>query len=159
MRTLISLGFLSLSILDLQCQPYTISTVAGTNRLLDGGNAVLAPLRQPRSVAADSAGNLYIADTADNRVRKVNFSGVISTYAGTGVPGYSGDRGKASLAALSGPTSVAVDSSGNVYVADRDNYRVRRISLDGTINTVSGIIRSDQARGCRGRHQRKPLHF
>ncbi len=138
MRAINVLGFLCLSTFNIWGQPYAISTIAGTNRLLDGGNAAAAPLREPRSVAVDSAGNLYIADTADNRVRKVNFSGVISTYAGTGVPGYSGDRGKATAAELSGPTGVAVDGTGNVYIADRDNFRVRRVSIDGTINTVAG---------------------
>ena len=137
-RTITILGFVSFSIAGLHAQPYTISTIAGTNRLLDGGSGTLAPLRQPRSVAADTLGNVYIADSADNRIRKVNFSGIISTYAGTGEPGYSGDRGKASLAQLNGPTGVAVDASGNLYIADRGNYRVRRISLDGTINTVAG---------------------
>ncbi|HYL75596.1 MAG TPA: hypothetical protein VEU96_15390, partial [Bryobacteraceae bacterium] len=75
-------------------------------------------------------------------MRKINPSGVISTYAGTGVPGYSGDRGKATLAQLSGPIGLAVDGSGNLYIADRDNFRVRRITLDGTINTVAGNGRS-----------------
>ena len=138
MRIISSLGFLCLSVFDISAQRYTISTVAGTNRLLDGGNAASAPLREPRSVAIDPAGNLYIADTSDNRIRKVTFSGIISTYAGTGVPGFSGDRGNATLAELSGPTGVAVDGSGNVYVAERDNFRIRRISLDGTINTIAG---------------------
>jgi trimeric autotransporter adhesin len=138
MRIIRSVGFLCLSVFDISAQPYTITTVAGTNRLLDGSIAASAPLREPRSVAIDPAGNLYIADTSDNRIRKVNFSGIISTYAGTGAPGYSGDRGNATLAELSGPTGVAVDGSGNVYVAERDNFRVRRISIDGTINTVAG---------------------
>src|SRR5579862_4212243 len=138
LRILSFLGFLCLSAVDIWGQPYIITTVAGTNRLLDGGNATAAPLREPRSVAVDSAGNVYIADTTDNRIRKVNYSGIISTYAGTGAPGYSGDRGQATVAELGGPTGVAVDGSGNVYVADRDNFRVRRISPDGTINTVAG---------------------
>jgi uncharacterized protein (TIGR03437 family) len=138
MRIISSLGFLCLSVFDISAQPYTINTVAGTARLLDGGNAASAPLREPQSVAIDAAGNLYIADTSDNRIRKVNFSGIISTYAGTGASGYSGDRGQAAVAELSGPTGVAVDGSGNVYIADRDNFRVRRISINGTINTVAG---------------------
>src|SRR5215472_6901343 len=138
MRTISSLALLCFAAFDTSGQPYTISTVAGTDRLLDGSNATSSPLREPRSVATDGFGNLYIADTADNRVRKVNSSGIISTYAGTGVPGYTGDRGKATMAQLSAPTGVAVDGSGNVYIADRDNFRVRRVSLDGTINTVVG---------------------
>jgi hypothetical protein len=138
MRTIISLAFLCFAAFDTSGQPYTISTVAGTDRLLDGSNATSSPLREPRSVAIDGFGNLYIADTADNRIRKVNSSGVISTYAGTGLPGYTGDRGKAQMAELSGPTGVATDGSGNVYIADRDNFRVRRVSLDGTINTIAG---------------------
>ena len=137
-RPITLLGFLFLSVLDLLGQPYTISTVAGTDRLLDGGSATSAALRQPRSVAADAQGNVYIADTTDNRIRKVTPSGTISTFAGTGVPSYSGDRGKANVAALSGPTGVATDLNGNVYVADRDNFRVRRITPDGTISTVAG---------------------
>jgi trimeric autotransporter adhesin len=137
-RPITLLAFLSFSVLDLFGQPYTISTVAGTDRLLDGGSAASAPLRQPRSVAADTQGNVYIADTTDNRIRKVTPSGTISTYAGTGAPNYSGDRGKAALAALSGPTGVATDLNGNVYIADRGNFRVRRITPDGTINTVAG---------------------
>ena len=131
MRIISSLGFLCLSVFDISAQPYTISTVAGTARLLDGGNATSAPLREPRSVAIDAAGNLYIADTSDNRIRKVNFSGIISTYGGTGAPGYSGDRGQATVAELSGPTGVAVDGSGNVYVADGSNNRIQKLDTSG----------------------------
>jgi hypothetical protein len=76
-------------------QPYVISTLAGTPRLLDGGLATAAPLREPISVALDANGNLYIADEADNRIRKVEPTGIISTYAGTGIPTFSGDRGPA----------------------------------------------------------------
>ena len=119
-------------------QPYTISTVAGTDRVLDGNNATNVPLRSPIAVAVDVTGSLFIADSEDNRVRKVNSAGIISTFAGTGVPGYSGDRGKATLARLGGPIGVAVDGGGNVYIAERDNFVVRRVALDGTINTVAG---------------------
>lgn len=119
-------------------QPYIIGTVAGTSRLLDGTAANSVPLRSPRSVALDASGNVYIADSGDNRIRKVSANGIISTIAGTGLPGFTGDRGKAVNARLSGPTDVAVDANGNVYIADHDNFRVRRISLDGTINTVAG---------------------
>ncbi len=128
-----------LSALPALSQPYTITTVAGTDRLLDGRSATSVPLRTPFAVAVDSAGNLYIADQADNRVRKVApSSSTITTLAGTGLPGYTGDRGKATQATLTSPTGLAVDSLGNVYIADRDNFVVRRVSPDGTINTVAG---------------------
>src|SRR5262249_42424442 len=119
-------------------QTYTISTIAGTDRVLDGSPAINVPLRNPISVAVDATGALYIADSADNRVRKVSASGVISTFAGTGVPGYFGDRGKATQALLAGPIGLAVDSNGVVYIAERDNAVVRRVALDGTINTIAG---------------------
>lgn len=121
-----------------QSQPYTIGTIAGTTRLLDGGPATAAPLRLPVAVALDAQGDLYIADQIDNRIRKVDPSGTISTYAGTGLPGYSGDRGPANKAQLSLPSSIALDSKGNMYIADTGNAVVRRIAADGTINTVVG---------------------
>jgi len=119
-------------------QPYLISTLAGAPRLSDGGPATSAPLRGPIAVVVDAQGNLYIADEEDNRIRKVNPSGIISTFAGTGLPGYSGDRGPAINAELNSPTGLALDAKGNVYVADRGNSVVRRIATDGTINTVAG---------------------
>ncbi len=122
----------------LSAQPYIITTIAGTNRLLDGGSATSAPLRSPIGVAVDSAGNLFIADRDDNRIRKVNSSGIVSTFAGMGPAGYSGDRGRANAALLSGPNGVALDSSGNLYISDRGNARIRRVSTDGTINTIAG---------------------
>ena len=97
----------------------------------------MVPLRDPNSIAQDSSGNLYIADLADNRIRKIS-SGTITTYAGTGLPGYSGDRGLATTAQLSGPLNIAIDSKNNLFVVDRDNLVVRRISPDGVINTVAG---------------------
>ena len=123
---------------SLWAQSYTISTAAGTDRVLNGTNASGVPLRNPRYVAIDSAGNIYISDTADARIRRVTSSGIISTLAGTGQSGYSGDRGKATLAQISSPWGITADSSGNVFFADRDNNVVRRVSLDGTINTVAG---------------------
>ena len=119
-------------------QPYVISTLAGAPRLVNGGPATSAPLRDPIAVAVDPSGNLYIADGYDNRIRKVDASGIISTYAGTGVPGYSGDRGPAASATLNLPIGIALDAKGNLYVADAGNSVIRRIAVDGTINTVAG---------------------
>jgi uncharacterized protein (TIGR03437 family) len=119
-------------------QPYTISTIAGTSRLLDGSSATSAPLREPISIAADASGNIYIADPADSRIRKVDRNGIISTYAGTGLPGFSGDRGPANAAQLNAPSGIALDAKGNLYIADEGNAVIRRISADGTINTIAG---------------------
>jgi sugar lactone lactonase YvrE len=119
-------------------QRYVINTLAGTPRLLDGSPAINAPLREPNAVALDANGNLYIADESDSRIRKVNSAGIISTYAGTGIPGYSGDRGQAASAQLNFPSGIALDGAGNLYIADEGNAVVRRIAVDGTINTVAG---------------------
>jgi uncharacterized protein (TIGR03437 family) len=119
-------------------QPYSIATIAGANRVLDGSAATSVPLRSPVSLAFDSAGNLYISDSADSRIRKVSPTGIISTFAGTGFPGFSGDRGPAAQAEIDTPGGIAIDANNNVYFADRGNNRVRRISPDGTINTVAG---------------------
>ncbi len=118
----------------------TISTIAGNGILSysgDGGPANSAELNTPQSVAVDSSGNYYIADTANNVVRKVTSSGTITTLAGTGTAGYGGDGGAASAAQLNRPQGVAVDSGGNVYVADSQNARIRKISA-GSISTVAG---------------------
>jgi uncharacterized protein (TIGR03437 family) len=119
-------------------QPYLISTLAGTPRLLDGSQATVAPLRTPVAVAVDTSGNLYIDDETDNRIRKVNTSGIISTYAGTGIPGFGGDRAPAAGAELNLPAGIALDSAGNMYIADQGNAVIRRIAVDGTINTIAG---------------------
>ncbi len=118
-----------------------ISTVAGTGTpgySGDGGLATSAQLWQPSGVAVDSSGNIYIADYTNNRVRKVDASGNISTVAGTGTPGYSGDGGLATSAQLWQPSGVAVDSSGNIYIADYTNNRVRKVDASGNISTVAG---------------------
>src|SRR5579871_4799308 len=85
----------TLSIFPAFSQPYTITTVAGTDRLLDGHPATLVPLRAPSAVVVDNSGNLYVADRDDNRVRKITPASVVSTFAGNGLAGYTGDRGKA----------------------------------------------------------------
>ncbi len=92
----------------------------------------------PKDVAIDSLGNLYFADTADSRVRKVSTGGTITTVAGNGRFGYSGDGGPASGAMLNAPSGVAVDNAGAVYIADTNNFRVRKISSNGIISTIAG---------------------
>src|ERR1039457_4705676 len=117
-----------------------IGTVAGNGNYSysgDSGQATSAQLNTPQAVAVDSSGNLYIADTVNNVVRKVTAGGVISTIAGNGTAGSAGDGGAATGAQLNSPQGIAVDASGNVYVADTQNARVRKIS-GGTINTVAG---------------------
>src|SRR5271157_2304177 len=118
----------------------TISTVAGNGKYSysgDSGQATSAQLNTPQAVASDSSGNLYIADTVNNAVRKVTAAGVISTIAGNGTAGSGGDGGAAASAQLHSPQGIAVDASGNIYVADTQNARVRKIS-NGAINTVAG---------------------
>jgi hypothetical protein len=102
----------------------------------DGGPAVSALLDTPTGIALDASGNLYIADTNNQRIRVVT-AGNISTIAGTGSVGYSGDGGPATAALLAHPSAVAVDSSGNIYIADTNNQCIRMIS-GGTISTVAG---------------------
>ncbi|HLK67398.1 MAG TPA: hypothetical protein VKU19_28375 [Bryobacteraceae bacterium] len=117
----------------------TISTVAGNGSFFfsgDGGAATNAALAGPTSVALDTAGNLYIADYNNNRIRKVT-GGTISTIAGTGNPGFTGDGGPAIQATLTGPEGIALDSAGNLYIADTFNVRIRKVS-GGTISTVAG---------------------
>jgi len=118
----------------------TISTVAGNGKYSysgDGGQATSAQLNTPQAVAADSSGNLYIADTVNNVVRKVTAAGVISTIAGNGTAGSGGDGGAATSAQLHSPQGIAVDANGGIYIADTQNARVRKIT-NGTINTVAG---------------------
>lgn len=118
-----------------------ITTIAGTGAFSytgDGVPATTASLNYPRGVAADAAGNVYIADYSNARIRKVNTSGIISTIAGTGFFGFSGDGGPATDATLSNPSNVLVDAAGNVYFSDEGNYRVRKISTTGIITTIAG---------------------
>lgn len=121
-----------------------ITTVAGNGQVGfsgDGGPATAASLSTPLALALDVAGNLYIADTNNNRIRKVNVSGTITTIAGTGVavPSGSGDGGPATAASLYFPDGVAVDVAGNVYFPQFNS--VRRIRNDGIIETFAGTDR------------------
>lgn len=118
-----------------------ISTYAGsTNSGFggDGGPAVNAQLHNPIAAVFDGAGNMFIADTQNNRIRKVSTSGTISTVAGNGLIGFSGDGGAATSASLQGPSGVAVDGSGNIYISDSQNMRIRKVASSGTITTIAG---------------------
>ncbi len=120
-----------------------LSTIAGQlgqqGYAGDGGAAFSAVLNTPESVAFDPKGNLFISDTGNNVVRKIDAStGTISTVAGTGKAGFSGDGGVGTAAALDTPWGIATDANGNVYVADLSNQRIRKLSTDGTISTVVG---------------------
>ena len=118
-----------------------ITTVAGNGTWGysgDGGPATNASFWQPWGVAVDASGNLYIADSADRRIRKVDTYGIITTVAGNGAGGYSGDGGPATNASLCAPLGVAVDASGNLYIADWCNQRIRKVDTSGIITTVAG---------------------
>jgi sugar lactone lactonase YvrE len=125
----------------------TITTVAGAGIVFDGGfyyylgdggPAIGAQLIEPRGAAVDAAGNLYIADMIDCRIRKVAPNGTITTVAGNGTYGYSGDGGPATSAQLGQPMGVAVDAVGNLYIADANNYVIRKVAANGAISTIAG---------------------
>lgn len=118
--------------------PPIISNFAGKGTGGDGGSATSAALAGPTSVAVDGFGNHYIADPKANKIRKVTPAGIISTFAGTGTAGYSGDGGPAINAQLNGPMAVLVDGAGLVYIADTNNNVVRMVKPDGSISTYAG---------------------
>jgi uncharacterized protein (TIGR03437 family) len=118
-----------------------ITSIAGTGIQGfsgDGGPATSAMLGRPFSLAIDAGGNLYIADSANERIRKIDVNGIITTIAGNGQSGFSGDGGLAINASLQTPVGVAVDQAGNVYIADGDNNRIRKVSAGGIISTFAG---------------------
>ncbi len=118
-----------------------VSTVAGTGEAGfsgDGAPATAARLWGPSDVALDANGNLYIADQNNKRVRRIDPRGYIATVAGNGAFGYNGDGGLAINAALSSPSGIAVDDAGNLYIADKYNYRVRKVSAQGIVSTIAG---------------------
>ncbi|HEV3333480.1 MAG TPA: hypothetical protein VG096_20995 [Bryobacteraceae bacterium] len=104
----------------------------------DGGPAANAQLNTPVGLAVDGSGNVYIAENGNHVIREVTVGGIINTFAGNGVAGYSGDGAPAAQAMLSFPMGVAVDGSGNVYIADSGNRRIREVSPNGIINTIAG---------------------
>lgn len=118
-----------------------ITTVAGTGATGlsgDGGPGTAATLHWPTALALDAAGNLYIADTFNHAIRRLAVDGTITTVAGTGVEGGSGDGGPALAAQISQPFGVAVDEDGTLYIADRGNFKIRRVGPDGIIGTIAG---------------------
>jgi len=142
-----TIGFQLICLLGLSsvvvAQPGIITTVAGTTGrgyTGDGGPATRATMHEPYGMAIDAAGNIYIADTVNQVIRKVRASdGIITTVAGNGVQGYGGDNGPALQASFNTPTGVAVDAQGNLYIADKDNDRIRKVSAaNGIITTVAG---------------------
>ena len=139
--------FLLLFILSVIGVPYgvngqTVATIAGGDTLKgysgDGGPAIEAELANPQGMAVDSKGNLYIADIYNNVVRRIDPSGVITTFAGTGVGGYNGDGRQAKTAQLNEPYYVAVDTGNNIYISDSRNSRIRKVNGEGIISTFAG---------------------
>jgi sugar lactone lactonase YvrE len=126
-----------------------ISTVAGTGKggfSGDGGPATKAGMN-PWTLALDAAGNLFIGDSGNYRVRKVSTDGLITTVAGSGKGGFSGDGGPATEARIHGPGGIAVDAAGNLFIADTDNHRIRKVSPEGIITTVAGSGPTGIAKG------------
>src|ERR1700676_892350 len=121
--------------------PGSIETIAGTGSASfsgDGGRATLAALNVAVDVWADHAGNLFIADQFNHRIRKIAPDGTISTVAGTGTTGYSGDGGPATNAQINTPTGIRADKAGNLYIADVGNQRIRKVDASGMITTLAG---------------------
>ena len=129
----------SFLIIDGHAQALTVSTIAGNGIAGFTGEGVgtQVSLSNPTSVAVDGFGNVYVADSFNNRIRKITPAGVISTVVGTGVAGFSGDGGPATQGQLNNPVAVASDSAGNLYIADQNNNRIRRV-LGGVITTMAG---------------------
>jgi DNA-binding beta-propeller fold protein YncE len=130
--------------------PGTITTIAGTGGASfcgDAGPATSACLKFPQGVATDAKGNVYVADTQNHRVRKIDPHGRITTFAGNGNKGYCGDGGPAIDACLYYPMAVAVDSHGNVFIDDQSNFAIRKVDKSGMISTVAG--KAGRQRNCK----------
>ena len=142
---------LSLACLAQSDETYWVAKVAGAENGLRGFFADFVPatesvLCEPSKVALDNRGSLYIAESCRHRIRKISPDGLITTVAGSDVePGFAGDGGPALLARFNRPSSVAVDDGGNIYIADSFNGRIRRVTADGTINTVANVPGFDLA--------------
>jgi trimeric autotransporter adhesin len=104
----------------------------------DGAIATSVALTNPAGVAVDGAGNLYIGERGLNRILKVSPAGIITTLAGTGKAGFSGDEGPATQAEINFPHGMSIDRAGTLFFADSNNHRIRKVSADGIITTVAG---------------------
>ena len=136
-----------------------ITTISSTGQGYsgDGGLATIAKLNRPLGVAVDSSGAIYIANTSNNRIRKV-VGNTITTVAGTGVASFSGDKGPAINATLNNPSGIALDAAGNLYIADTNNGRIR-VVIQGTIYTIAGNGRLGVYGGDGGLATSAPLNF
>ena len=118
-----------------------ITTIAGTGAGGYNGDNIMASgakLNDPQGITIDQAGNIYVADAGNDRIRKINISGIITTVAGSGTYGYSGDNIAATDAQVKSASDVAVDKAGNLYIADRYNQRIRKVDKAGIITTIAG---------------------
>lgn len=106
----------------------------------DGGSATAASITDPAGMVIDKMGNLYFADITNNRVRKIDAAGIITTIAGVGTSGFGGDGGPATAAQLYSPSDVDIDTSGNLYINDQANNRIRKVNTSGIISTVAGSV-------------------
>ena len=131
-RCLLGLLCLGTLLLSWGVQAQTIQTVAGSGLGPEGAPATSIALNSPQATAMDSAGNLYIADRGNHRIRKVDTNGTITTVAGNGTWGFGGDNGPATSAQLNNPQGAALDSTGNLYIADTSNHRIRKVDTNGT---------------------------
>ena len=141
MKKNISILIFILSLGSYSAKAQIITTIAGTGVYGysgDGGQATLAQLGSPTGLVFDSIGNLFMADHGNNLIRKIDTNGIITTFAGTGTGGYSGDGGLATSARFDTPTGLAFDKHGNLYVSDQYNYCVRKINTNGIISTIAG---------------------
>ena len=138
MRKIITLSTL---IFAINIQAQIITTIAGNGingYSGDGGAATATKLSLPYGIGSDAVGNIYIADLDNSRIRKVNTAGIISTVAGNGTAGFSGDGGQATDAELNSPRAICFDALGNFYIADELNYRIRKVNSAGIITTLAG---------------------